>query len=174
MEKRITTIELNTGFVEPVIKPEDYITGTERSIEVTLGQVEPILRSNGQWDDIQLPQESQQRNFDTFGCTVFNSTNQLEIQDRVVNNKQSNYSDRFLYNLIEIVPPGADPNLVYEAIRTKGLVSEEDYGWGMDIDSLEKYATPRPLPQYILDTAKEWLKTNILKHEYLPRGFDGL
>lgn len=79
----IETELINNGFVEPVVKPDDYIHGSGRSIAVKLGQVEEVLRPDGQWDGVNIPDELQNRGFETFNCTSFNSLAQLELYMKV-------------------------------------------------------------------------------------------
>ena len=151
---------IDDGYIEPVIKPEDYIYGA--------GQVpDEIIQSDGQWDNFLPNEEIQVKNFETFGCTVFNANNQIETQERRLYGLKPNYSDRALYIQVGIAPPGTDPQRVYESIRNQGLVNEEDMPWE-NLKSLEEYNQPKPLPKNLIDKALSWLFNYVFKHEYLP------
>lgn len=89
MENKITTIEINDGFIEPKVLPEDYVYGEERSIENKLGSLgiaDEIIRPDGQWDAGLPGGEVQSKLFESFNCTSFNSLNQLEIMMKVIYN----------------------------------------------------------------------------------------
>ena len=63
----------NYGFIEPEIKDEDYRFGS--------GQIDvPILRLDGQWDTFLPIDEKQNLNgLESFNCTAFGITSQIEI-----------------------------------------------------------------------------------------------
>ena len=66
--------EINHGYIEPVVLPEDYRFGLG---QVSLAQP---LQLNGQWDEYLPIDEIQNRNgLETFGCTLYGSMSQLEI-----------------------------------------------------------------------------------------------
>lgn len=173
-KRKLTTVEINSGFVEPVIKEEDYVLGGERSIETKLGALSnEIIREDGQWDKFLPDYEPQRKSFDTYGCTVFNGTNQVEIYEKAKFGEDNNYSDRAAYIMANIKPPGADPKVFYEDTRKGGLLNEEDLSWDDSIDTLEKYSFPNPLPDRLIRKAKQWIDYRLFKHEYLPRGWNG-
>lgn len=170
----IKTQEINSGFVEPEIKEEDYVLGGERSIETKLGSLSSeIIREDGQWDNFLPLNEPQRKDFDTYGCTVFDGLNQVEIYEKAKFGEDNNYADRFSYIIANIKPPGANPEVFYEKTRKKGLVNEEDLPWDESINTLAKYSLPKPLPDRLIRKAKQWLDYKLFKHEYLPRGWDG-
>lgn len=165
------TIVINDGFVEPILKDEDYIFGAERSIKNKLG-ADVVINPSGQWDEWLPSEEIQIKSFETFSCVAFGSTSQIETHEKKVFGGSPNYSDRFLVTLANIVPPGIDPQVIYELIRNKGLVNEIDHPWSDDIKTIEQYKSP--IPTSLIEKAKEFLKKYVFKHEYLPRQFNGL
>src|SRR3990167_4478500 len=95
----------NYGFVVPKITEDNYVLGGLRSLPKI------ILQENGQWDNF-LPEYEPQFNaeFDTSGCAVWGTENAIEILDRKLSEKQSNYSERFIYILARVRPPGSNPS----------------------------------------------------------------
>lgn len=164
MEK-ITTIHIADGFVEPKIKPEDYISHSDRSIRVKLGSADEIVKPDGNWDDFLPSEETQKKSYDLFGCTVFGALNQIETLEKATKGGTPNYSDRATYILSEITPPGADPQVIYEQIRIHGLLPENELPWTDDLVTLKDYASPNPLFQYLLDKMHAWIYG--IKHEWL-------
>src|SRR3990167_3441324 len=161
LEHKIIITEINDGFVVPRITDTDYIFGDASIPDV-------IVKPNGQWDDSLPANEIQARGFDTFGCTAWGSTNQAEIFEKGALSLDKNYSDRALYISANIAPPGADPAQVYENIRKKGLVNEQDLPWSDNIKTIEEYSSPKPLPNELVAKADEWLLSRVFKHDYLP------
>lgn len=164
--KKLFIAEIDNGWVEPVIKDEDYIFGSSPIPD-------EIMRADGQWEPFLPSEEVQAKEFETDGCTVFGATNQIETYEQEKFGGNPNYSDRAGYIMANIKPPGADPQVIYEVVRKQGLLNESDLPWSQDIKTLEQYASPKPLPQRLLDMAFEWLQKRIFKHEWLPRGADG-
>ena len=149
--KKVITQEIKEGYIEPVIKAEDYVFGSSPIPDV-------IVREDGQWDDCLPLGEEQAKNFETSGCTAFNSLSQIETFEKGAMGNDSNYCDRGLYIMAGITPPGADPSVVYETIRKLGVFDENLLPWTSNIDTLEKYASPKPLPSELLTKAKTWIK----------------
>ena len=172
--KKLTITEISDGYIEPIITPEDYVSGEARSISNKLGGVDPIIQEDGQWDEFLPENEIQVKGFDSFGCVIFGGENQGEILSKKVFGGEPNYSDRFLYNAAKVSPPGSDPSVVYEVIRNTGLIDETDLPWGDNIKTIEEYKQPNPLPQNLIDKAKGWLLKYNFRHEYLKRKLDGL
>ncbi len=72
------------------------------------------------------------------------------------------YSERYHYNLIKIVPPGADPHDAAESFRQNGMI---DYDLLPMTSTLAEYATPRPMPTSIV--AKGIAHPYEMRHQYL-------
>lgn len=146
----------NYGFSEKdvCIRPEDFIFGAH--LEQT------VIRPDGQWDDILTQYESQARNFETWGCVPYATTSQIELYHRGVFGTEPNYSERYLYNIMEIEPPGSNPNDAYQAIRHNGLVKQEILPM---VNTLEEFKKPRPMEQKYKDEGLQW--GYILQHEWI-------
>ena len=164
MEHRTT--EINDGFIEPILKEEDYIFGDNSIPDV-------ILQEDGNWDSFLPEDELQAKLFETFGCTVFATNNQIETLEKRLFGNNVNYSDRAGYIMAKITPPGADPQNYYEVVRKQGLLNEQELPWTDDIDTLQKYVAPKPLSLDLLSKAGEWLREKLFKHDWLPVGVNG-
>lgn len=126
------------------------------------------LREDGQWDDY-LPTTEQQANpnFDSYGCTVFGTENVVEILLKYIYGQDKNFSERYIYNLAEITPPGADPHQVAETIRSEGLIDQDLLPM---VETYEEFASPRPM-----ESKYQVIGTQFpyeLKHEYVFKNRD--
>jgi hypothetical protein len=150
--------EKNYGFIEPEkIKPEDYIFGTI--------QGNPIV-PDGQWNEWLPDFECQLNDYlDTQNCTGFGSTNMIEVYLRKVFGINENYSDRAVGINAGTHPPGNNPHTVLESIRKTGLVDEKELPF--DVDSIEKYYSPNPLPSELKNKCVAWLDKYVLRHEWV-------
>ena len=121
-----------------------------------------VLRPDGQWD-AYLPADELQftPSYDTFGCTIYAIENIQQILEKFHFGTTSEYSERYNYNLIKIVPPGADPYLAAESFRNDGVIS----GQLPMTDTLSEYATPRPMSQKYIELGIA--HPHMLKHQWL-------
>lgn len=99
-----------------------------------------------------------------YGCTVFGGTNQTEILLKLLTGIEHNFDEQFNYNIVEVEPPGADPQLFYESQRkqflTEGILNKAQ--------TLAEFKKPRPMTEEYLNEARkfgyiighEWLFTN--------------
>jgi hypothetical protein len=125
-------------------------------------------QEDGNWEPYLPKYEPQAEFYETNGCTVWGTQNQLETFYKRLYSKEPNYSERFTYLLTPIDPAkGSDPQKVYECIRRDGLV---------DNDLL-------PVPntkQEFLDLSRvtgslrakgiNWLRYHEIQHEWVWRG----
>ena len=58
------------GFIEPVILPEDWWLGASGT---------KVIREDGDWRHVEILNEHQAPNFESFGCTEFGKNNQSAI-----------------------------------------------------------------------------------------------
>src|SRR3990167_10011975 len=139
----------NYGFLIPTFKPTDYILGA--------GKIpEEILQEDANWLQFLPLFEIQKKGTETYNCTAYGSTSALEILFKRKYEEEKNYSDRALGIVAGTVPPGNDPNTVAQAIRDNGLINEELLPFSDDIISVEKYYSPKPLPDNLVEAAKEF------------------
>jgi hypothetical protein len=150
------------GFIEPVITEDNHVLG---SIGIPL----PIIKVDGDWTKYLPDGETQlQQTFDSDGCTVYGTTNAVETLENFLYGVKSNYSDRFLYNAVEITPPGSDPHLVATTWRGVGAVDESYYP--DNTATLEEFMVPRPLTIDLRIKGQSWLNKRQLGHQWLWTG----
>lgn len=143
----------NYGYKAPHIEADHYFFGSSPLSR------EDILPS-GDWRPYLPVYEPQADKFETYGCTVWGSENQVETLIKFITGVEHNFDERFPYNIVEIEPPGTDPQLVYESNRKNGLTE----GLFLMTETLEEFKKPRPIGDYL----KEGMKFGyIIKHEWL-------
>ena len=107
---------MNYGFKAPKLDKEQYILGQGK---VALS----ILQKNGDWTKcLPVIEKQHTPNFDTYNCTGFGATNQIEMYMFKKFGVKVNYSDRWVGIIAGTDPKqgGNDPHTVYEAIRKYG------------------------------------------------------
>lgn len=141
-------------------EPEAYVLGGMG------GLPKIVLQDNGDWSDFLPVYEPQfNANFDSHGCAVFGSENAIEILLKRIEGKEYNFSERFIYILSGIRPPGGDPHKVIEIIRRNGLIENDSLPF---TDSFTEFLTPDPMEaKYLVEAAKFPYD---LQHEYLWKG----
>ena len=138
------------------VKPEDWQLGAIAS---------EVLKEDGNWSKHLPVYEAQSNeNFDSFGCTCFGSLNQIEILLNFLEGKEYNFSERYPYNIVEIEPPGANPNDIYQALRHNGLLAQEELPW---VATKDEFKSPRPMSDTLIAKGKLWLNDYTLEHEWL-------
>lgn len=123
-----------------------------------------VLKQDGQWDDFLPVYEPQAEYYETDGCTVWGSQNQLETLFKFIFATEPNYSERFNYIMANVAPPGADPQVVYETIRNYGVINEELLNVP---PTYAEFITPKPMTANFLDTGKAWLNKYAYFHEWI-------
>jgi len=152
----------NSGFIEPVITPEQYVLG---------GGNVPLapLKLDSDWSDVRHRKELQNKPiFDTYNCTGFNALNQVEHYMLVAFGELHNYSDRWLGIIAGTKPPGNDPQTVYEAIREYGLIPEEMLPFTDDIQNIDEYYSfKNGNKEACYAEGEKWLDKYNFKHEWV-------
>ncbi len=124
-----------------------------------------ILQYDRNWKPYLPSFENQAINFDTFGCVPFGTTNILETLLKKIFGGDYNYSERFLYNLLRVVPPvGSDPHTCAEYIRTNGAIDDSLLPM---TSTLTEYSMPRPVTPQYLAKGTEWLAQHSFGHEWV-------
>lgn len=139
----------NYGFVAPEeIKEQEYVLGASRSLPKT------VLQEDGDWS-AYLPTYEPQFNqfFDTFGCTIYGTENCIETLERRITDKEKNYSERFIYILAGVRPPGADPHKIAEVIRSEKLILDEVLPM---VETYNDYLRPNPMDPKLMVQAQLW------------------
>lgn len=138
----------NYGFVAPVITPDHYVFGGA----VSLPKV--TIREDGDWSaflPIYKPQYNEK--YDTDGCTVWGTENVIETMVKQKTSSDCNYSERFIYILAKVRPPGADPHAIAECIRANGLI--DDVFLPMT-PSFDEFLQPDPMTSDLLVKGQQW------------------
>ena len=125
-----------------------------------------ILQPNRNWSPYLPKYEVQyNKNFDSYGCTVFGTENCIETYIKRLRGEDGidyNYSERFIYNIANVVPPGADPHEIAECIRNNGLIDQTCLPF---TETYAEFIQPRPMEAKYLVKGQQW--PYILKHEYV-------
>ncbi len=161
--------EKNYGFLEPVVKEKDYLFG---DAQLPFDE----LQKDGDWTDYLPTEESQFSNeklFETNTCTIFGTNNCLETLERRKYGGNPDYSDRELAiaSGMDWRQGGADPNVIIETARTKGLTGQEVLpNFDDSVKTTDDFFKPKPLPQTIIDKAKSWLDIFQVGHDWVAKG----
>lgn len=151
------------GFIEPVIDSTHYFLGAGLVPQV-------VLQPNSDWADSLPETEKQQRQFETFNCTSFNTLNAIEMLMFKKFGQRVNYSDRWVGIVAgtSAQKGGNDPHVVCEAIRKNGLIPEEMLPYSNDLQSADEYYSFKGRDEDACRRAgKEWLKQYDFKHEWV-------
>lgn len=157
------------GFKPPELDGREYIFGDANIPS-------DILQPNGDWSEFLPSEESQietQKLIETFTCTVFGTSNVLETLMRRKFGGEYDYSDRALAiaSGVDFRQGGADPQVIAETIRKRGLVEQYILPNFNDImKTIDDFLAIPPLFQKVLDTALEWLRKWAFGHDLLSKG----
>lgn len=153
------------GFLPDDIKPEDYIFGGYTKISAM-----PLV-DHGQWDFFLPEAENQKKNgLETMNCTVYNTLQCLEILFNRKFGIKKDYSERFGGITAETTLNGNQPHKVIEAVRKVGLLEDSILPFSDDIDTWDKYYSPKPMTNDLLEKAGEILKKYEIGHEWVLTG----
>jgi len=147
----------NYGLVIDKITPDQYVLGGLTSLPKI------VLKEDGQWDDYLPTYEPQfNQKFDSYGCTVWGTENAIEVLMKQKTGLEANYSERFIYILAKIRPPGTSPHLVAEYIRQEGLINNDLLPM---TESYEEFLRPDPMDVALLVEGQKW--PYYFQHEWL-------
>lgn len=148
----------NYGFVAPEeITSDQYVLGGLSKLPKT------ILKPDGDWSAFYPRYEPQfNEHFDSYGCTVWGTENAIETLIKFLVNEERNYSERYIYNIAEVVPPGADPHYIAETIREYGLVPDDALPM---TPSYEEFTQPKPMDPKLIALGRSWEYS--LGHEWV-------
>ena len=157
--------EMNTlighGFVAPdFILEKEHVFGSQKIPDV-------VIQDDGNWLPFAPEAEWQaRREFDTFACTIYNTTKPIQTLERKKYGTVSNYAERHPYIGLGITPPGANPHDVSEWIRGSGMCLETSLPFDGSVTSLQLYRMPSPLPDSLVEEGKKWLEQYAYLHEW--------
>jgi len=149
---------MNYGYIKSILDPNHWSFG---------GVTPPVIQPDGKWKQFIPVFESQDINFETYGCSCFGTTNCIEILIKQRTGNEYNMSDRFVYNIAGVNPPGHDPHDIAEKIRQYRDVDETTLPM---TSTYQEYVTPRPVTSDLKNKALSfpyqlnhyWLWTNSL------------
>lgn len=151
------------GFVPTEITEDQWVLG---GVNAIMG--EPL--TDGHWYKAgHVPDGERQGNpfMDSQNCTGFGYTNRVEILWHRVFGAWRNFSDRWVGIVAGTQPPGNQPHIVAEAARKAGLVDEHVLPFTDDIDTVDKFYTPKPLPGPLTSKGAEFLRQHTIQHEWV-------
>lgn len=157
------------GFIEPKLSEQEeqgaYFLGASPVPQ------KPILQYDADWEDALPPPEIQNLwGYETFNCTGFNITTQIEAYEKIAFGESNNYSDRWV-GIIAGTDPikgGNDPQTVYEAIREYGLIPESMLPFTNDIKTVQEYYSFKGGDKEACYKAgQEWKKIKKFMHEWV-------
>ena len=121
-----------------------------------------VQKEDGQYDDYLPAYEAQADKYETYGCTVWGGQNQAEGTIKFLFGFEPNYYEGYNYNLANITPPGADPDVVYETFRKQGFIDQRPMP-----STLEEFCKPRPVTDDLLVEGEFWLDEFEFNHEWI-------
>jgi hypothetical protein len=132
----------NYGLIIEPHKPEDFLGGTDQSLEAKYGGT--VINPSGDWTPYLPSTEDQDTtNGDTYACVSYGTSNAIEMLARFLFKENKNLSDRYLAKTSgTIVGQGNSPTKVADTLRKTWTVNEPEWP---DVDTVaEFYAEPPP------------------------------
>lgn len=154
---------MNYGLQEFKDDVRNYITGQAKM---------PWIEYNdtGDWENDRTKFEKQfAPTFDTYNCTGFGATDDIENFIKLVYGVEENYSDRWVGIIAGTKAyKGNDPINVYNAIREFGLIPERMLPFNDSIKTAEEYFSFKGANQAeCFKEGQKWLERNELRYELL-------
>jgi hypothetical protein len=148
---------VNYGLVEELHELGAYFFGSSPVPAVP-------FQEDGNWEPYLPVFEHQAKRFETSGCAVFGTLNQIETLSKRLYGYEENYSERFTYLLAGVDPKrGIDPQKVYESIRKDGVIENKLMPMTRRlVDFLENNITGS-----LLAKGQYWLRQHDFRHEWL-------
>ena len=149
---------MNYGLIQELKSISEYILGKS---------IVPYIQYNqkGDWTDFLPQYESQSPYYETFGCSVWGTQNQIETFMKFLYGTEYNFSENFTYLLTPVDPKkGADPQKVYDCVRTYGLI---DNALLSVPKTLAAFCDKKRITEKMYQEGKKWLYLHEVKHEWL-------
>ena len=127
-------------------------------------------QQDSDWSEFFVRYENQSiPGFETFACTCFAITTQIEILEKRLYGVEKNYSDRWLAIVSDLDgTKGTDPQTVYDAIREYGLIPESMLPFNDDINTKKEYFSFKGADrEACYAEGKRWLEQNEVRHDWL-------
>ena len=146
------------GLIENIKDIGAYLTGQHKVPCVP-------YQEDANWEPYLPKYESQSTRFETHGCTVWGSQNQVETLYKRIYGDEPNYSERFNYLLAGVVPGyGLDPHDAYESIRKDGLI---DSRYMPMTNTLDEFVDKSDITGSLRAKGQNWLVKHDFRHEWL-------
>lgn len=139
---------------------KDYVLGASKVPYIP-------YQEDGNWEKYLPKYENQTTRMgqETSGCTAWGTLNQIETLYKRLYNEEPNYSERFNYLLAGVKPNlGLDPQIMYETIRSRGVVDEKDLPM---TDLLSDYLDTSDITGSLLAKGLNWLYKHDFMHEWV-------
>lgn len=144
-------------------RPEDWVAGS------ISGLTYEVINPSGDWRPYLPTKEIQFGREDSMACVSFSLINAIEIQEKFLTGKETNYSDRFLAKRSGTTQFGNYLYKVADVVRKEGIVKETSYPTLPNYTFAEYYAEIKePLLTDLLIEGKQWLERFTFNYEFIP------
>lgn len=124
---------------------------------------------NGDWRPYLPTKEIQFGKEDSLSCVSFSACNAIEIQEKFLTGKETNYSDRWIAKRSGTTHEGNWLYKVGDTVRHDGLVPEESYPAPPNYTFDEYHADiPEPLLSSLVAQGKDFLSRWDIRTEFVP------
>ena len=161
----------NKGFSESktlkqIDEEGDHFSAEKGELGVKFGGAFDVVNSSGQWSTV-VGEIQKNRYFDTFGCTVFNTENVIQILRKHKYGSFEEYTERYngvLSNII--IGFGGSPHDSAESYRKYGALPFDKLPFNDTIKSAYQYYQPKPMTKELINEGKKWLDKWEFGHEW--------
>lgn len=152
---------MNYGLLQGVVEKTAYFLGDQKIPYIPYNET-------GDWEKYLPKYEPQAEYYETSGCTVWGTQNQIETFENFLFDKEPNYAERFNYLLAGVHPKmGADPQIVYENVRACGVVDNKYLKMPR---TLNEFLDKSDITGSLLAKGLFWLQQYEFRHEWLWNG----
>jgi len=152
---------MDYGFIPDILEADHYVFGSQELSD-------NVLNFTGQWDKYLPAIELQEKNMvETYNCVSFGTLNAVEILHKFLFGKEVNKSERYLGILSGTTESGNSPHKVAETLRKTGTIPENELPFSKDIDTWDKYYSPKPMTSKYIEIGEKWLSKYDFGHEWV-------
>lgn len=128
-----------------------------------------VRNASGDWRPYLVAKERQTGKEDSMACVSFSACTSIEIQEKFLTGKESNYSDRWTAVRSETMPQGNFIWKVGDTVRKDGMVLESSYPAPADYTFAQYHAPiPEPKLSQLIAEGQEWLSRWQVNTEFIP------
>lgn len=161
MEFLNKSVKVESGFIKDKIEREHHKKGDG----MFAGE---ILQPSGQWTDYLPAVEPQNKYFETYCCTVFNTIKPVCILAKRKFGEDWDKAERFNSVLANIISGhGGSPHTASETIRKNGVIEQSSLPWTEDLYNFWRYARPNPMTEPYLTEGNQWLRSYTFGHDWV-------